>query len=239
MDTNIKFALFLFGALLPNAAFADDMMSGHDGAYPVYHMFRVETDMGVNRGAAVASWDVDGWIGTDYNKLWFKSEGEKVGGTLESATFWAMYSRNIATFWDAQVGLRHDTKPASTSYAVFGVNGLAPYYFETEAHGFVSEHGNVTARFKVDNDFLITQKLILQPYAEVNLSAQKVPELDMGAGLTDAQIGLQTRFEITKWIAPYIDFHYGQKFGATKQISDRNNKDSHEVVGAIGLRFMF
>ena len=239
MDIKTSFYLILLGTLMPLPAFAEDMMMNHTSSYPVYHMFRVETDIGTNKGKPVSSWDVDGWIGTDYNKLWLKSEGEKVDETLESGEFWGLYSRNIATFWDAQIGLRHDIKPKSTTYAVFGVNGLAPYYFETEAHGFISEHGDVTARFKTETDFLVTQKLILQPYAEVNLSAQKVAELDMGAGLTDAQIGLQTRYEITKRIAPYIDVHYGRKFGATKQIADSNNEDSSEIVGAIGLRFMF
>lgn len=239
MDIKRLLACTLLGGIVSMPALADDMMMNHSAAYPIYHMFRVETDIGSNRGKPVTSWDIDGWIGTDYNKLWLKSEGERVDGTLESAEFWGLYSRNIATFWDAQIGLRHDTQPISTTYTVFGVNGLAPYYFETEAHGFISKHGDVTARLKTETDFLMTQKLILQPYAEVNLSAQKVADQDIGAGITDAQIGLQTRYEITKRIAPYIDVHYGQKFGATKLIAKNNNEDSSEAVGSIGLRFMF
>ncbi|MFA7276670.1 MAG: copper resistance protein B [Pseudobdellovibrionaceae bacterium] len=239
MDIKTSLYFILLGTLMPLPAFAEDMMMNHTSSYPVYHMFRVETDIGTNKGKTISSWDVDGWIGTDYNKLWLKSEGENMDGTLEAAEFWGMYSHNIATFWDAQIGFRHDSKPTSTTYAVFGVNGLAPYYFETEAHGFVSEHGDVTARFKTENDFLITQKLILQPYAEVNLSAQKVAEQDIGTGVTDAQTGLQTRYEITKRIAPYIDVHYGQKFGAAKSIAENNHEDSSELVGAVGLCFMF
>ncbi len=239
MDIKTSLYLILLGCLVPLPALADDMMMSHAASYPVYHMFRIETDIGSNRGKPVTSWDVDGWIGTDYNKFWLKSEGERVDGTLESAEFWGLYSRNIATFWDAQIGLRHDTQPVSTTYAVFGVNGLAPYYFETEAHGFISEHGDITARLKTENEFLITQKLILQPYAELNLSAQKVADQDIGAGITDAQLGLQTRYEITKRIAPYIDVHYGQKFGATKSIAENNREDSSEAVGSIGLRFIF
>lgn len=239
MNIKTPLVLLLMGATLPLPALADDMMMSHTASYPVYHMFRVETDLGTNKGQPVTSWDVDGWIGTDYNKLWIKSEGERVDDTLESAEFWGMFSRNVATFWDAQIGLRHDTQPISTTYAVFGVNGLAPYYFETEAHGFISEHGDITARLKTENEFLITQKLILQPYAELNLSAQKVADQDIGAGITDAQLGLQTRYEITKRIAPYIDVHYGQKFGTTKSIAEDNHEDSSEAVGSIGLRFIF
>src|SRR5690606_23382107 len=148
---------------------------------------------------------------TDEYKLWIKSEGERNDGKMESAEFWAMYSRNISTCWDAQAGIGYDNKPKSTTYLTMGFDGLAPYWFETEAHLFVGQHGDVTARLHGENDFLITQKLILQPYAEINLAAQDIHEQDIGAGITDGQIGLQTRYEFTKKFAPYVDVHYGHK----------------------------
>jgi copper resistance protein B len=215
----------------------EDMMAEHGGG--IFHMFRLEADAGVNRGDSVQSWDFDGWIGTDENKLWLKSEGERNDGKLEEAEFWTLYSRNITTFWDAQAGIRYDTKPESTTYLTLGVNGLAPYYFETEAHLFISEHGDVSARLREENDFLITQKLILQPYAEINLFARDVPEQDVGAGIADGKIGLQTRYEITRKFAPYVDIHYGRKFGETSSIAKSNGEDNDELVGAVGLRLMF
>ncbi len=224
--------------LISESAFAGDMMSDHDSA--VFHMFRVESDIGgTSDGTPVQSWDVKGWIGTDDNKLWLKTEGEGKDGKLESAEFWALYSRNISTFWDAQGGIRYDSKPESTSYLTLGFNGLAPYFFETEAHIFVSQHGDVTARLREENDFLVTQQLILQPYAEINLSARKVSKHDIGAGITDGKVGLQTRYEFTRKFAPYVDVHYGTKFGGTASISKKNSEDRDELVGAVGLRIMF
>ena len=85
------------------------------------------------------------------------------------------------------------------------MNGLAPYFFETEAHIFISEEGYVSANIRQENDLLLTQKLILQPYAEINLFAQDVPDRDIGAGISDGKIGLQTRYEITRKFAPYVD----------------------------------
>jgi len=235
-----SFALgFLLAATMPahaeNAMTHD--MSSHGSS--VFHMFRLETDYGGSKDGAVASWDLDGWMGGDDNKLWLKSEGERKDGSLESAEFWALYSRNIDTFWDFQAGLRHDAQPVSTTYAVLGFNGLAPYYFETEAHVFISDEGDVTARLREENDFLITQKLIIQPYIEANVSAQDVPEQDIGAGIVDGQIGLQTRYEFTRKCAPYVDVHYGRKFGETSSIATANGEDNDELVGAIGLRLMF
>ncbi len=214
-----------------------DMAKEHGGQ--IFHMFRLETDYGVGNESGVASWHLDGWVGTDENKLWLKSEGGHTDGKLEDAEFWALYSRNISTFWDAQIGVRYDVEPKSTAYAVIGVNGLAPYFFETEAHLFISEEGDVSANIRQENDLLLTQKLILQPYAEINLFAQDVPDRDIGAGISDGKIGLQTRYEITRKFAPYVDISYGRKFGETSSIAKNNGEDSDEVVGAIGLRLMF
>ncbi|TKW61114.1 MAG: copper resistance protein B [Blastochloris viridis] len=228
---------------LPIVAQAQDMNhAGHDMAKEhggeTYHMMRLETDYGAGPHGNFGRWDLDGWIGTDENKLWLKSEGEQGKSKLEDAEFWAMYSRNVATFWDVQAGIRHD-EPDSTTYAVFGVNGLAPYWFETEAHMFVSDKGDVSARLREENDFLLTQKLIAQPYAEINLYAQDVPEKHVGAGISDGKIGLQTRYEFTRKFAPYVDFSYGRKFGETAAIAKTNGEDNNEFIGAVGLRLMF
>ena len=129
--------------------------------------------------------------------------------------------------------------PLSTTYAVLGVEGLAPYFFETEAHLFISDEGDVSARIRQENDFLLTQKLILQPYIEANLYAQDVPELDIGAGLSDAEFGLQTRYEYTRGFAPYVDVRYERKFGETSSIAKSNGEENDAVIGSIGLKLLF
>lgn len=211
----------------------------HQHGSEIWHAFRLETDYGAGQEGPVASWDLDGWIGTDENKLWLKSEGERSDGHLEQAEFWALYSRNIAEFWDAQAGIRHDTQLTSTTYLALGLEGLAPYFFETEAHLFVSDEGDVTARLREENDFLLTQRLILQPYAEINLSAQNVEEQEIGAGFTESEIGLQTRYEITRKFAPYVDLRYERKFGETASIAEDEGEDNDDFIAAIGVRFMF
>jgi copper resistance protein B len=231
-------SIFVLGLLFASSpAFAMEGMDDHGSA--VFHMFRLETDYGGGKNGAVATWDLDGWIGTDENKFWLKSEGAHTDGKLEDAEFWALYSRNISTFWDAQIGLRHDTRPVSTSYLTLGVNGLAPYFFETEAHLFVSDKGDISARLREENDFLVTQKLILQPYAEINLFAQDVPEQDIGAGVSSGEIGLQSRYEITRKFAPYIDVRYERKFGETSSIAKSNGENNDDFIGSVGLRLMF
>jgi copper resistance protein B len=215
----------------------DEMMQEHGGG--IFHMFRLETDAGTSKSGGTASWDLKGWIGKDEDKLYLKTEGEHMDGKLETAETWALYSHNIAMFWDAQAGIRYDFKPHSATYLTLGFTGLAPYYFETEAHLFISDKGHVSARLREENDFLLTQKLILQPYGEFNLYMQDAPENDGGAGIGEMKIGLQTRYEFTRKFAPYVDIHYGKKFGETGSIAKTINEDRDELVGAVGLRLMF
>lgn len=205
----------------------------------VFHKFQLETDYGAGQDGAVASWDFDGWVGKDDNKLWLMSEGEKNDGTTEQSEFWAMASHTISTFWDVQAGVRHDTQPESTTYLIFGFDGLAPYFFDTEAHLFISDDGDVSARIRQENDFLVTQRLILQPYVEINLFAQDVEEQQKGAGLSNAEIGLQTRYETTRTIAPYLDLRYERKFGETASLARQEGEGRDDFITSAGLRLMF
>ncbi len=240
---HIKFflatALFL---ALSTPAWSQDQSrhpADHRHGSEIWHMFTLEADYGGGEHGPVASWDLNGWIGTDENKLWLKSEGENEDSTTEQAEFWVMYSRNIHDFWDLQAGIRHDTRPASTSYAVVGINGIAPYFFETEAHFFISDEGDVSARLRQENEFLLFQRLILEPYAEINLFAQDVEEQDIGAGLSSGESGLQTRYEITREFAPYVDVKYERKFGETSSIAKREEGDNDNFIATVGVRFMF
>lgn len=229
----------LFPLLMVSLWFMTVTTQAHESP-DIFHALRLELDAGENRSnESVNHWDLDGWIGGDTNKLWLKSEGEMVDHNIDSSESWALYSRNVATFWDVQAGLRHDDLPDSMTYAVFGATGLAPYYFETEAHLFVSEEGDVSVRLREENDFLFTQKLILQPYLELNVFAQDVHERNVGAGVSDASVGLQLRYEVTRQFAPYIQFEYSRLFGDTADIAETNGDSRNDSALTAGVRFLF
>ncbi len=233
--TTLLLSLLLLSIVINiNPTFADNEHGGQ-----IFHAFMLEADVGESREGTLSSWDFDGWIGGDYDKLWLKSEGEILDNETESAEFWVLYSHNIAEFWDTQIGIRHDTDPLSTTYLAFGIDGLARYFFETEAHIFISDEGDVSARLRQENDFLLTQQLILKPYFEVNLSAQDVSELEVGSGVTDGMVGLQTRYEISRKFAPYIDLHYDRLFGGTSSLAKQSGQHNDDFIAAVGLMFMF
>ena len=228
-------ALVLLLCVLPGLVSAEELHGGD-----VFHAFDLEMGLGSSDdGSSFADWDFGGWIGTDENKLWLKSEGERSGGETEQAEFWAMYSRNITTFWDMQFGIRHDIQPHTLTYAVLGFDGLAPYFFESELHLFVSEDGDVSARIEQEIEFLFTQKWIAEPYYEANFFAQDVPELNIGAGLASAEFGIQTRYELARDFAIYFDIKYERKFGETSSIAKSHDEDSGAILGTLGIRALF
>ena len=214
------------------AAVEDPAMS-----MPLFHMLRVEGDWSRKDGEDLASWEAEGWIGRDVNKLFLKSEGEVRNGTAHEAEVWGLYSRKIADFWDIQAGLRQDFAPEDTTFAVLGVEGLAPYFFETAAHVYVSQRGDTGARIEQSIELPITQRLIAKPHLKADFWARDVPEYDAGAGLSTIETGIQFRYEIVRKFAPYLDINYQRGIGETAGLMRASGEDAGELTFRIGLRF--
>ncbi|MGV2497641.1 copper resistance protein B [Pelagerythrobacter aerophilus] len=185
-------------------------------------------------------WDLQGYYGGDINKFWFKSEGEgSFGEEIESAEMQALYSRAIGPWFDLQAGVRQDFAPRDRTYAVVGVQGLAPYLFEVDVAAFLSDQGDLTARLEGELDQRITQRLILQPRAELALSAQDVPELGIGAGLDTVEVGLRLRYEIAREFAPYVGIEQEWKFGQSADYARLAGEDPSVANVVVGVRFWF
>jgi copper resistance protein B len=194
----------------------------------------------VRAGEDAYLWDAQGWYGGDIDKLWFKTEGEgEFGGAIESAEVQALWSHAIAPFFDLQGGLRYTFEPKGRAHAVLGIQGLAPYMFEIDAAAFLSEKGDLTARLEAEYDQHITQRLILQPRAEVALSAQDVPELGLGSGVTKIETGLRLRYEIAREFAPYVGVGYEAALGRTADIIRADGGDPDGFAVLVGLRAWF
>ncbi|MGH8471277.1 MAG: copper resistance protein B [Gammaproteobacteria bacterium] len=194
-----------------------------------------------SNGSDTLSWDVRGWAGGDYNRVWFKTQGDdRIDGPVENGEVQLRYNRLVTPFWDLAVGARYDVEPdPSRAYAVFALHGLSPYLYEVDADLFISEEGDVSARLEVEYPILITQRLILQPSLELDLAVQEVEELRVGSGLSQVELGLRLRYEILRELAPYIGFVWERKVGRTADLA----KDEGEVYDTsafvAGVRFWF
>ena len=189
-----------------------------------------------------ARWDMEAFVGNDYDKFFFKSEGAFDGPTqrFDEARFQALYSRMISYFFDFQVGVRHDVSPRpSRTYAVIGIEGLAPGFFEIDADAYISQKGEISGSFTGWYDLLINNRLILQPRVDLRLQLQSVPELELGRGLTDFELGARLRYEFTRNVAPYIGVSWDRKVGETASIALRNQKQPSSANFVAGVRLLW
>ena len=182
-------------------------------------------------------WDVQGFIGDDYQKLWTKLEGEREAGVTEDNEVQLLYSRAWSPFFDWQVGLRHVVEPAGPATdLVFGVQGLAPQWFEVDTALFLSEYGDLSARIEVEYEWLLTQKLILQPRAGFEMGANTQPDLGLGSGVRGTELGLRLRYEWHRKLAPYIGVSWHRLYGQTADLARVDGESDNQVSFLAGLR---
>ncbi|VAV88128.1 Copper resistance protein B [hydrothermal vent metagenome] len=207
---------------------------------PVFTFMADRAEYRARQGGDGYLWDVQGWYGRDIDKFWFKSEGEgSFGEVPETAEVQALWSHAIGPYFDLQLGARYDFEPVSRSYLVAGLQGLAPYWYEVDAAAFVSDKGDVTARIEAEYDQYVTQRLVLQPRAEVNFSLQDVPEQGLGSGLTDLELGIRLRYEIRREFAPYIGVEWEKQFGDTARFTKILGEDPSVTNFVVGIRIWF
>lgn len=184
--------------------------------------------------------DAQGWYGTDANKLWVKAEGERSAGRLQDLRTEALWAHPIGIYWNTQLGVRHDfgTGPDRT-WAAFGIQGLAPYWFDVEATFYVGPSGRTAFRFESEYELPLTQRLILQPRFEANLYGRDDPQRGIGSGLSDAAAGLRLRYEFTRKFAPYVGVEFERKFSRTADFARNAGEPAFDPRLVAGIRFWF
>ncbi len=195
-----------------------------------------------NEGESLIVWDAQAWYGGDINKFWLKTEGhyENENAEVEEAEIQALYSRAIASYWDLQAGLRYDNSPGpDRSHLVLGVQGLAPYWFEVDAVGFISDKGDVSFRVEVEYEILLTQRLILQPRVELNAALQDDIATGTGSGIGSIETGFRLRYEIAREFAPYIGINWARSFGDTADFRIANGEQVEQLSLVAGIRFWY
>lgn len=193
------------------------------------------------RGDDGYRWEAEAWVGGDINRFWLKSEGEgRFGDRVESAEVQALYSRALDPFWNLQAGVRQDLGPGPRrTYAVLGIEGLAPYWFELEGSLFLSDKGDVLVRAEGYYDQRIDQNLVLQPRAELNFSFRDMPENDIGSGLSTAELGVRLRYERIREFAPYVGVSWERKIGRTADYARARGEDTGGANFMVGIRAWF
>jgi copper resistance protein B len=190
--------------------------------------------------ASPIAWEGSGWIGTDLNRAWIRSEGEALDGRVESANVELFYGRAIARWWDAVVGVRHDFGDGpSRTFAAVGVMGLAPYMFEVEATAYLGESGQTGLGLEAEYETLFTNRLILQSVIEAEAWGKDDPARGIGSGLAKVEAGFRLRYEFTRKFAPYVGIVRERVFGQTADFREAKGVEVDDTRFVIGLRTWF
>lgn len=191
-------------------------------------------------------WDIEGWYGGDYNRLWFKSEGQKDTAFKADfdVDFQLLYGRFIQKYYDFQIGPRVETQTfrgrnVTRGLGVIGIEGLVPYNYEFESALFIDQNGAVSTRLSLTKDMLLTQRVILQTRFETNAAIQRVEEFTTGAGLNNLEFGVRLRYEIRREFAPYVGISLDRSFGETATLVRQEGGTPSQIRFAVGVRTWF
>ncbi len=214
---------------------------------PMQHAPEINSYVAFNRleswdakpGSAQA-WEAQAWVGSDLNRLWLRSEGERTGGKTEAADLEVLYGRSVSTWWDVLAGIKHDFSPGSSqTWAAFGVQGFAPYKFDVKATFYLGQSGQTSANVEAEYKLLLTNRLILQPVIEVTAFGKDDPVRGIGSGLSSAEAGLRLRYEINRKFAPYIGLSHERAFGNTADFRRAIGDSSRDTRLVAGVRIWF
>ncbi|MFA5985117.1 MAG: copper resistance protein B [Methylococcaceae bacterium] len=180
------------------------------------------------------TYDWQAWYGSSYDKALIRSEGEIETGRFSNARNELLWSHALTPYWDTQLGLRYDNNQgAGRGWLAFGLQGLIPYWLYTEATGYVNEQGRASLRLEFEYDWLLTQKLKLQPRIEMNFYSRNDSPRGVKNGLSDLEAGFRLRYEITREFAPYAGMEWVLANNPAAQNIPLNRTDEVRFVAGI------
>lgn len=186
------------------------------------------------------AWEANAWHGSDTNRFVLRSEGERSSEGLEHADLEVLWGRPLAAFWDTRLGMRRDFgHGAGRTWLAFGIDGVAPYWFELSATGYLGEGGRTALRLEAEYEWLLTQRLVLQPRAEVEAYGKSDAEAGIGSGISEAAIGLRLRYELRREFAPYVGVEHARRFGGTADFARDAGEAASGTRWVAGIRVWF
>lgn len=220
---------------------ARENLTGEHGATLISKVMVNLAEYQSGPGGGRFRWDARAWYGGDLNRFVLKTEGEGSGNEgVELGEVQALYSRAIARYTDVQVGVRHDFEPGpQRTYATAGFETLLPYWFDVSGAVFLSEKGDLIGRLEGTYDLQLTQRVVLQPQAELRWSGQDISELGIGSGISHVELGLRLRYEIKREFAPYVGIAYERTFGRTTDFARARGEGVSSTRFVVGIRTWF
>jgi copper resistance protein B len=183
-------------------------------------------------------WDTKGWVGRDRDRLWIRTEGQREDDDTYDAQSHAFYGRQVARWWDVLAGVRQDFAPGpAQTWGAVGLQGLAPYWFEVEATAYIGADWRNHFRFETEYELLLTNRVVLQPMAEMEIYGKPDLEHDRDKGLATLDFGARLRYVIRRELAPYVGVVWHQKHFGTADLAKAKGESTGGARLVVGLRF--
>ncbi|WP_425479900.1 copper resistance protein B [Xanthomonas maliensis] len=192
-----------------------------------------------DRDGSGQAWEARAWIGGDIDRLWLRSEGEHQAGSDTAGFVEAFYGHAISPWWDLLIGGRQDVGDAARGRAALGIQGLAPYKFETEATLYLGRGGATALRLEGEYDLLLTNRLILQPRVEADIAVTNDRRRGIDSGLEQVEFGLRLRYEINRRFAPYVGWVHQRAYGDSARRAAAQGDGQRDQQWLVGLRLWF
>jgi copper resistance protein B len=194
-----------------------------------------------NESAESTVYDLQAWYGTTYDRFVVKAEGDIADGTLEESATDLLWGHALNAYFDTQLGIRFDQydEGENRQWLALGIQGLAPYWFELDATAYIGDNGRTALTFEAEYELLLTQRLVLQPRAELSLYGKDDPENGLGKGLSDLALGLRLRYEFTRQFSPYVGVEWTDSYGNTADYRQASGQAVSDTQLVAGLRFWF
>ena len=206
-----------------------------------------ELDWRDTEDGSIGEWDVTAWYGGDYHKLWLESQGGYRSGEVEDARAELLWDRIFSRWFSVQAGVRRDfgegpspsgEAPART-WAAVGVQGVVPYFVETEVTAYVAEGGRTALAVSAEHDLLLTQRLVLQSDAELDFYGKEDARRGIGSGLSHIELALRLRYEIRRELAPYLGLAWVGRVGESADLARAAGEGESDLQVLVGLRIWF
>jgi len=190
-------------------------------------------------------WNADAFIGDDELRFRWRGAGEYDDrrNRFEKLDNDFLAQVPVSDFFDAKAGVRFSTpngKNQDRNYALIGVTGLAPQWFEVDLDLFYSDKNNLSASLDAEYELLITNKLILTPSLGLNFAFSNDNEIELKSGFSSVEAGARLSYDVVdRMISPYVGVVYEGKLGNTADLLKKEGEDYESWFATVGLKMVF
>lgn len=166
--------------------------------------------------------------------------GSDVGPDVDEVTAQLTYGVPLGGAATLLIGASHDFRPGDDlTNAVVGLESELLPWLEGETFLALSDQGDLTGSAELVATAPLGGDFTLEPRAEVGWSAQDIAAEETASGLTEMELSIRLRKQLTPFLNAYVGGIHETLLGGTRDIAKANGDeaDVNRFIVGIGLEF--